>query len=128
MRKYTVWEEFDCPAEELKAYLAGKGIRFPVPEKEFNYWMGRYYYEVQRLEYWRQAGFIEGKLVFYQMTFKYKGFALLDEAQRKAFRDKLEAFVDALNKKSGPSLHCFLSTYDVWPWVRFNEIIVGDAQ
>lgn len=33
-----------------------------------------------------------------------------------------------MNKKSGPSLECFLSTGEVWPWVRFNEIIVGDAQ
>ena len=61
------------------------------------------------------------------MSFKYKGFNILDEKGRKAYRDKLESFVSNLNKESGPSLHCFLSTSDVWPWLRFNEIIVGDA-
>ena len=67
-------------------------------------------------------------MVFYQMTFRYKGFFILNEQDRKDFRDKLENFVSKSNEKSGPSLQFFLSTYDVWPWVKFNEIIVGDAQ
>ena len=60
--------------------------------------------------------------------FKYKGFYVLDEEKRKAFRDKLEAFTVRLNKESGPTFQMFLSTGDVFPWVKFNEIIVGDAQ
>jgi hypothetical protein len=40
----------------------------------------------------------------------------------------MEKMVVDMNEKSGPSLHCFLSTKEVWPWVRFNEIIVEDAQ
>jgi len=52
----------------------------------------------------REAGFIKGKMVFYQMTFRYKGFFILNEQDRKDFRDKLENFVSKSNEKSGPSL------------------------
>ena len=52
----------------------------------------------------------------------------MSEENRKEFRDKLEAFAARLNEESGPSFQMFLSTQDVWPWVKFNEIIVGDAQ
>jgi hypothetical protein len=36
--------------------------------------------------------------------------------------------VDDINKVSGPSLQCFMSTKELFPWVKFNEIIVTDAE
>jgi len=66
--------------------------------------------------------------VFYQISFKYSGFGSLSEQARKEFRIKMEQMVVDMNEESGPSLRCFISTYDKWPFVRFNEIIVGDAK
>lgn len=41
-------------------------IRYPVPEKEYDYWIGRYFYESSNLSgSERAAGFIDSKLVFY---------------------------------------------------------------
>jgi predicted RND superfamily exporter protein len=40
----------------------------------------------------------------------------------------MSKLVEDLNEKSGPSLSCYLSTFDVFPWVYFNEIIVVDAK
>ena len=51
------------------------------------------------------------------MTVKYKGFESFTQKQRYDFRDKLEKFVVDVNKESGPSLQCFLSTYDKWTWL-----------
>jgi len=47
---------------------------------------------------------MNGKMVFYQMTFRYTGFFILNEKARKDFRDKLEKFVSEVNEKNGPSL------------------------
>jgi hypothetical protein len=46
--------------------MNSQSIRFPVPEKEFDYWMGRmaYEYEVLSSDYMGRFGFIDGKLVF----------------------------------------------------------------
>lgn len=57
----------------------------------------------------------------------FKGFALLNEKDRIKFRDKLESFVSKNNEKNGPDFQMFLSTGEIFPWVKFNEIIVGDA-
>lgn len=75
-----------------------------------------------------KGGFIDGRLVFYQISFSYKGFNSLNEADRRAFMAKLEAKIKEINDKSGPTLQCYLSSFDVFPWIRFNQIIVGDAQ
>jgi len=40
----------------------------------------------------------------------------------------MEQMIVDMNEVSGPSLRCFLSTFDKWPWVRFNEVIVDNAQ
>jgi hypothetical protein len=35
----------DCPILGFKSWLEGEQrIRFPVPEKEFDYWVGRYFF------------------------------------------------------------------------------------
>ena len=67
--------------------------------------MGKYFFTVFELsDTKRGAGFMEGKTVFYQMSFKYSGFNLLNETERKAFRDKMEKWIVDINEKSGPSL------------------------
>jgi len=50
------------------------------------------------------------------MSFKYSGFGLLNFDEKKALISKLENLIKEINTKSGISLECFLSTYDVWPW------------
>ena len=38
--------QLDCPIYNFKNYMNDvHGIRFPVPEKEFHYWMGRWFFE-----------------------------------------------------------------------------------
>lgn len=62
------------------------------------------------------------------MSFKYSGFGLLNFDEKKVLISKLENLIKEINTKSGISLECFLSTYDVWPWNQFGDIIVEDAQ
>ena len=36
----------DCPVRDAQEWIELKQkIRFPVPEKKFDYWMGRYFFE-----------------------------------------------------------------------------------
>jgi len=52
---------------QLQVFRIGYLIRtsgFFVPEKEFDYWIGRYLFETNGLSN-RDAGFIDGKMVFY---------------------------------------------------------------
>ena len=41
-------------------------IRFPVPDKQFHYWMGRWFFD-ERMHAWygKWAGFIDGDMIFY---------------------------------------------------------------
>ena len=54
-------------------------IRFPVPDKQFHYWMGRWFFD-ERMHAWygKWAGFIDGDMIFYQISFKYQGLFSLD--------------------------------------------------
>ena len=59
-------EFFDCPPRNFKSWLeTDKKIRYPVPEKEFDYWMGRYLFELRIISNRnRQYGIIDGKMIF----------------------------------------------------------------
>lgn len=59
--------DIDCPVEAVKAWLEiTNKIRYPIPEKEFDYWMGKYFFMKYELtDSARSAGFIDAKLVFY---------------------------------------------------------------
>lgn len=59
--------QLDCPIYNFRNYLRDvHKIRFPVPEKEFHYWMGRWFFEQLSFhDITKKGGFIDGNLIFH---------------------------------------------------------------
>ena len=69
-----------------------------------------YQYNLFNSDYLGRFGFIDGKLVYFQIRTLYDGFYTLNKTEQQQFMTKLQKFTDDMNEKSGPTLKCFVST------------------
>ena len=67
LRKVSEYLVVDCPMWYFKNYAdVNLGIRFPVPEKDFDHFVGEYNFVTKQLNSNRNhVGIIDGKVVFW---------------------------------------------------------------
>lgn len=121
------FESVDCMFQKFKPWAIRKVGTFPVPQGSFNYWIGRYCVEKDMLRT-RENGFINGKLVFFQARIEYIGYNNMNRPQRELFKQRLDSMITKMNEESGPGINrCFLIAHDIFCWLNFRGIIIGDA-
>lgn len=117
--------EVNCFIEEFKAYVVGRMRKeWPVSEEEFHWLFGTYFFYSGKI-FNRDAGFVNGKLVFMRARLIYKGFKNLESDEQVALYDRFEKMVEDVNSKSGPGLNkAFQTSYDRWPNLHLRQIFI----
>lgn len=114
-----------CPMSMFKTWFQSHHPRlWPCPQSLFHKYYAEFVFENGEFRT-RRHGFINGKLVFMQINWRYQGYSNLKREERQALKDRVQSMVAKFNRESGPGANKgFMQAHDMWTWLNFRSILV----
>lgn len=124
-----------CPMLDFVGWIQQEALKngaeayhFPVDYSDFHNKWAEYAAKGLFRVNGHQIGFINGKVVFYNVGAMYKGFRNMNSTEAMNFYNEVESFVDEFNSQVGPGINkMWQISYDNWCWLILRRSFIKYA-